>query len=67
MASAIEMTEPEAMASYMGHLKAHKCRADHCDTAWKLHDQWKRAEARQYGPLSLSGARRRGGPLQAGR
>lgn len=67
VASAIEMTEPEAMSAYLAHLKGHKCGANHCETAWKLHDQWKRAEARQYGTPSQSGARHRGGPVRAGR
>jgi hypothetical protein len=60
VADVLDVTEPEALSSYLAHAKAHKCNANRCETAWKLHDQWVRAQARQSAEGS---AKRRGGPL----
>lgn len=49
-ADALAVTEPDAMAAYLAHTKAHKCNANGCDTAWRLHHQWQQAAERQTAP-----------------
>ena len=48
-AEALAVTERDAQAAYLNHVREHRCSGKACKHALKLHDGWKRIETRENG------------------